>query len=111
MPPGRYLHKRIPYIYRKMVDRATEHKRVIPFTCQEFACIVYKAIADQYCPYCLADLTFENFSADHMKPISRGGSWALDNIAIVCRMCNLEKSSGTLEWFLAKRRVRRGKAG
>lgn len=29
---------------------------------------------------------------DHIKPVSQGGSWELDNLAVMCESCHREKS-------------------
>lgn len=53
------------------------------------------------CPYCRGDLTPGNFSGDHDLPISRGGSFALDNVVICCAHCNEAKGPLTGDEFLA----------
>lgn len=34
---------------------------------------------------------------DHIIPVSRGGGWTWDNLACICRKCNIEKGDKTLE--------------
>jgi hypothetical protein len=46
--------------------------------------------ANNLCEYCLAvgDYAFHPFSVDHIRPISEGGTNALDNLALACQHCN-----------------------
>jgi len=49
---------------------------------------------DRYaCTYCGSDKQLE---ADHILPLSRGGSNAFVNLATACRSCNLSKGSKDL---------------
>ena len=48
------------------------------------------------CTYCGADKQLEG---DHILPLSRGGSNALNNLTTACRACNLSKGPKTAkEW-------------
>lgn len=38
---------------------------------------------------------------DHKTPVSRGGSDAIDNLAVACKQCNSQKSNLTAEEFLS----------
>jgi hypothetical protein len=38
---------------------------------------------------------------DHAVPLSRGGSWGLENIDVICQGCNAIKGDGTPEEFNA----------
>jgi hypothetical protein len=56
------------------------------------------------CVYCGEESTAEieasrkaRLSVDHIKPITRGGSAAVENLACCCRKCNSEKSDRTPE--------------
>jgi 5-methylcytosine-specific restriction endonuclease McrA len=56
---------------------------------------------DGRCHYCgERPRTFE-VEQDHKTPVSRGGSDAIDNIAVSCRGCNEEKGRMTAEEYLA----------
>jgi 5-methylcytosine-specific restriction endonuclease McrA len=46
-----------------------------------------------FCNYCRAPLTFEDATADHVVPLSRGGRNRRSNTVIACRSCNSEKGS------------------
>ena len=54
------------------------------------------------CPYCEADLVFENCHVDHIYPANRGGLTIPDNMVLICSPCNLSKSADSLKSF-AKR--------
>ena len=50
------------------------------------------------CTYC-GD-TKGPFEIDHIHPFSRGGTGAMDNLAIACRVCNREKGARMpVEWL------------
>lgn len=51
------------------------------------------------CVYCGRDIR-DNFSIDHIKPLSRGGSNEIDNMDLVCMTCNTRKSTREKEYFL-----------
>lgn len=50
------------------------------------------------CAYCEIPL-FGTYHADHMLPLSRGGSSDWTNIALTCPQCNIRKSAKTAEEF------------
>jgi 5-methylcytosine-specific restriction endonuclease McrA len=52
------------------------------------------------CAYCETVL-FGDYHADHMIPLSRGGSNDVINIAITCPPCNLRKNDRTAEEYMA----------
>ena len=72
-----------------------------------------KIIFDKYnghCAYCGCDISYDNFSVDHIKPIFRGytntviesygiirGDESIDNYNPCCKSCNSSKSTYTLE--------------
>jgi 5-methylcytosine-specific restriction endonuclease McrA len=41
----------------------------------------------------------DNLEKDHMIPVSRGGSDAIDNIAVACTECNAEKRQMTADEY------------
>ncbi len=50
------------------------------------------------CVYC-GSSEGEKLTVDHILPISRGGTNALDNLATACKFCNTSKGTKTLvEW-------------
>jgi len=52
-----------------------------------------------HCYYCGTALNPENWSVDHIIPISLGGSDELDNLTGACISCNKRKKNHTLESF------------
>ncbi len=47
----------------------------------------------QRCANCQNEITWENFTIDHIKPYSKGGRTELDNAAILCKSCNSRKGA------------------
>jgi len=45
------------------------------------------------CKTCKKELTWEDFTIDHIDPYSKGGRSELDNAAIMCRECNSKKGN------------------
>ncbi len=57
--------------------------------------------AECRCYYCGVKGTLrQGIGKDHMVPLTRGGSDAIDNVVPACRRCNSEKSALTAEEFL-----------
>ncbi|WP_370037133.1 HNH endonuclease [Brevibacterium epidermidis] len=61
------------------------------------------------CPSCRTPLDYEwskrpnSAEADHITPHARGGTDTLDNVQVICRLCNQTKGAGK------KRKRRTGK--
>lgn len=53
------------------------------------------------CPYCDGPLG-ENYHADHIYPVSKGGQSRESNMVNVCETCNLKKKDDTLNTFIRK---------
>jgi len=67
------------------------------------------------CPYCSHEMRFGTSkppSRDHVRPRSKGGTFAKGNKLIVCRPCNNDKDNKTLkefaEWLAANNDPRAG---
>lgn len=60
--------------------------------------------AEWRCYYCGVDtrLPGVTLNKDHMTPICRGGSDALDNVVPSCRACNVAKGTRTVEEYVGK---------
>ncbi|HOT61177.1 MAG TPA: HNH endonuclease [Candidatus Dojkabacteria bacterium] len=55
---------------------------------------------DYKCLYCGKDIE-DDFSIDHIIPLSRGGTNEPDNIDLVCKDCNTRKSTRTKSEYLS----------
>jgi 5-methylcytosine-specific restriction enzyme A len=53
--------------------------------------LVKMAISQQ--PYCSACGTTSDLTGDHRIPLSKGGTSTLENIQVLCRLCNSSKGS------------------
>ena len=53
------------------------------------------------CAICMGDISL-GYHADHMNPISRGGTNDASNRQLLCRECNLRKGVLTMEEFSSK---------
>ncbi len=88
----------------RMMARVSQSKRRAAQTLAGGECTV-EEIEQMYedqeglCCYCEAPL-FGVYHADHMQPISKGGSSDWTNIAIACPQCNYRKNDKTVEQFL-----------
>jgi hypothetical protein len=54
------------------------------------------------CHYCFKFLS-NGFTVDHETPLSRGGTYALENLVPCCRECNGQKDNMTAEEFALAR--------
>lgn len=88
--------KRTANIYGNQRKRATKDYQQLGYTLEELRCKAREAVT---CCYCGVVLTTESLSLDHRKPISRGGSWALENLTVVCLRCNHVKGCLNHEEF------------
>lgn len=52
-----------------------------------------------HCAYCGRELPYKEMQVDHVVPLRKGGSDALDNMLPACRSCNHYKHSMDLEGF------------
>jgi len=89
----------------KMHDKAKRAKRVAEkkgnggsFSADEFMAL-FEA-AGWECAYCGCALDSDSVTADHIIPLSRGGSSDIDNIAPACRSCNSRKHDKTADEFI-----------
>ena len=52
------------------------------------------------CDYCWTPKDPDGLEIEHMTPLSRGGTWALWNLTLSCRACNMAKFARTIgEWL------------
>jgi 5-methylcytosine-specific restriction endonuclease McrA len=74
----------------------------VPYTAAEF-----RALCDAsswQCSYCPTVLDVVTVQADHVVPLSRGGSNGIENIAVSCKPCNASKKNLPLDIWLERRR-------
>jgi len=65
-------------------------------------------VQDHKCatPWCGIDISGGRHTEDHMMPLSRGGSDAIENIALLCHRCNCSKHTKTwAEWLAHGERI------
>ncbi len=79
---------------------AREHTALGSHTTEEF--LILCKYMEWRCTYCGCDLTLTTVTADHMIPLSRGGSNAIDNLTPSCLSCNASKGAKTVEEFLCQ---------
>lgn len=78
-------------IYNGQSVRAEKQKKDVPFTLEEFRTWL-KPFVGEWCA-CGKRLTMKALSVDHNIPVSRDGSYALDNLVCRCKQCNLRKGA------------------
>ncbi len=55
-----------------------------------------------YCYVCTAPLNIENFHAGHILSVKNGGDTNINNLKVICSLCNLSMGSRNLEEFKEK---------
>lgn len=56
-----------------------------------------KALYKGHCVYCFLPLLLTDATADHIIPVSNGGTTEADNLIICCNVCNSDKGSSSAE--------------
>lgn len=69
--------------------RARKYGAEIDYTAEQLLALV------SLCRYCGDRITVSQLNFDHRIPVSRGGSWSLDNLAALCARCNRRKGALT----------------
>jgi 5-methylcytosine-specific restriction endonuclease McrA len=92
---------------RRTYDAHQSHRRrarlmgvPLPYDVEALRQLVAQAI-EHPCPYCGSRLSPENFNCDHQDATSRGGSFDLHNVRILCRPCNQAKGALSASEFEA----------
>jgi 5-methylcytosine-specific restriction endonuclease McrA len=81
------LFERCKSTLKSMKARAKKDGCVIAFTAEDLVSRV-----PEHCVWCKRKITPAILNMDHIVPLSRGGSWELDNLIGVCASCNRRKS-------------------
>ncbi len=98
-------HKANPHSHKISNARRRARKRAAEgsYTKDDIAAIY--AGQNGQCVYCQAHLG-QQYHADHVKPLAKGGSNWPENIQLTCTTCNLKKSDMDHEQFLQRLSLR-----
>lgn len=58
---------------------------------------------DASCIYCDTKLDYENATADHIIPISKGGNNTQINLVVCCKLCNNERGNLDFKKYMSKK--------
>lgn len=95
--PERTFTRRTANIYNAQKRRAARAGAGLDYTLDRLRTLARAALENpEGCWYCSGPMTEANLSADHAQPVSRGGSWSLSNVRVVCGRCN--RAKGSLTW-------------
>jgi 5-methylcytosine-specific restriction endonuclease McrA len=81
--------------------RAKELGKVCEYGSRQLFEIACDALVRSFpaCVYCGSPLLLSGLSFDHKIPVSRGGVFSLDNLAVCCSACNKIKAELTAEEY------------
>ncbi len=57
--------------------------------------LIWNSTAEKICTECGEELTWNDFTIDHINPHSKGGRSEIDNASLLCRNCNSSKGNRT----------------
>lgn len=115
---GEAFDKRVRGMYSDMKRRARGGKvftgglwiqftQALPFTVLQLAeWMISRRVNPEHgamwrCEYCRMFLLIGEVQLDHATPVSRGGSYALENLVCACKRCNQTKGELTQEEYTA----------
>lgn len=83
--------------------REEDHRRrarLYAVGCENCHSAIANLKRERFCRWCCISLTKDNFTVDHIIPLSRGGLHKPDNLAAACKTCNLSKGNKLItEWI------------
>ncbi len=80
-------------ILRGLVESLFLQKDSARFYSQEQRRILWNTTESPKCGKCNRNLTWDDFTIDHIDPWSKGGKTDLNNAALMCRPCNSKKQN------------------
>jgi 5-methylcytosine-specific restriction endonuclease McrA len=84
---------RIGYVLDRAKRKTREAKAGGYFTVQE-----WKALCKKHHYRCLCCGKRKKLTADHVIPVSKGGTSSIDNIQPLCKSCNSKKKDKTIDY-------------
>jgi 5-methylcytosine-specific restriction endonuclease McrA len=90
------IRKRVHSIYMAQRRRSKKHNRTMNYCEAELLALVK---AQPLCRYCQQAWLPKDFEIDHVVPVSRGGSFNLQNLAVAHGGCNRAKHTLLEESF------------
>ncbi|MDY6953381.1 MAG: DUF262 domain-containing protein [Thermodesulfobacteriota bacterium] len=80
-------------ILRNLLQSLFERKDSRRLFSEEQRRIMWNTAQSRRCKQCKKELSWQDFTLDHVKPWSKGGRTQLSNAAILCHPCNASKGS------------------
>jgi len=96
--------KRNPEKRRATIERRRARKQQAQGSFSGDDIIALQIAQEGLCIYCKTSIK-EGYHADHIMPLSRGGSNYPSNIQLLCSHCNISKQNKTHEEFLIYRKA------
>ena len=96
-PPGHPMLDELHSQYQPRPSHRTIKHRTYRISREKVA--EHHQIQDLVCPYCHTKLDLHSSTKEHIVPISRDGTNALDNLQLTCKRCNAIKGNNTDQEF------------
>ena len=80
---------------KAFIENPGQYKKDILKQYSSFRPYLLTVLKDKYknCYYCNKQLTNNNFTKDHIHPISKGGTNEIENLTLCCFSCNSSKKN------------------
>lgn len=82
-----------------MSTRSSSQKRVIKMR-------LFGGRSTAPCCFCSRTLIFSDATLEHVRPLSKGGGWSVDNIRLSCSGCNTDRGVQDFVTYRQKARMR-----